>query len=415
MKLAFAPCFSTQRVRRMENIVMETAHKLTGVLRDHITPDHGSGGEASCPTILNIIDWNTRATLDIIGRVAFNYDFRLGESDAAKRICRAWTHQVMLGTTLGGFVAPLVLRALPFILSLPFGYTKAQGDVKLCVQEIGKDMVKKRIADLGDSTVDDVLFGSIVVACRGKDGQVSIDRVLDHITTFILAGHETTALTLSHTIYALAQHPAVQNELRAELESFGHEPTFDDFHDNKQLKMLDAVMKEGMRLFPPAPLGDQIAMEDDIIPLGRPVRTKDGSHIHSIHIRKGQIIAIPRIAINMRRSLWGPDGTEFMPARWLKMANDAYPKAMMSGWNNLSTFSEGGHMCLGYRLAVFEFKAILYALVKTFKFDRVDGIKIQNKRSTGLHPTVIENSGEASHITMDEPWLPVKVSLVTPH
>ena len=102
----------------------------------------------------------------------------------------------------------------------------------------------------------------------------------------------------------------------------------------------------------------------------------------------------------------------FKPSRWFETSKDALPRATNSGWNNLDTFSEGAHMCLGYRLAVFEFKMILCILLRTFKFERVEGVKILNKFAATLQPKVIENNGDGKHIVMDGPWLPVKVSLV---
>ncbi|KAF8339837.1 uncharacterized protein EI90DRAFT_3012766 [Cantharellus anzutake] len=215
---------------------------------------------------------------------AFNYDFRLGESGEAKRIFRTLVHQVILGMH-----DPNWLR-----------------------------LVKKRIAELGDSTADNVLSDSI--ECYNRNGQASIDEVLDHVHPDAYdLGHNPHLCRTGNDGYNTELHdtrssaaPSVQDELWAEFEVF-------------------ELTKKSTRLFPPRPSGDQIAVEADVIPLGQPIHTKDGTQIHSIRIHKGQ----------------GPDGTEFIPARWLKTAiRTTHPEATVSGWNNLSTFGEGRHVSL---------------------------------------------------------------------
>ncbi|KAF8332754.1 cytochrome P450 [Cantharellus anzutake] len=412
MRATLAPCFSAARVRLMESAVLDSAHKLVDALRDHISQPRRVG---CIPNIVNIMEWTSKATLDVIGRVGFGYDFRFGESSGAKDIFRLWKEQSMLGMTFVGFATPLVLRAFPSIASLPVGSIRKQGEIKLRVGEIGKDIVESKIVQLRDKQeglTDDDLLGYLVRMCCESDGSVSRRDILDHITTFIMVGQETTAGALNYILHALAQHTDIQDELRAELEVFGREPTYDDFQNKEQLKLLDSVTKEGMRLFPPAPHTERVAIEDDVVPLGQPVRTADGSYLHSLRICKGQVLFIPRLSLNTHCGTWGLDGKVFRPSRWLATGKDAPPRATLTGWNNIDTFSEGAHMCLGYRLAVFEVKAVLCALLKTFRFEQVTGVKIVNKFSATLQPQVVENSGEAREIVMNEPWLPVKVTPV---
>jgi cytochrome P450 len=68
--------------------------------------------------------------------------------------------------------------------------------------------------------------------------------IYDHIVTFIVAGHETTASATAFTLWTLATHQDIQNKLRDELLSFQGEPTYDDFVNPDTFPLLDAVCKE---------------------------------------------------------------------------------------------------------------------------------------------------------------------------
>lgn len=79
--------------------------RLAAEINSSTDPKHGAK--------LNILEWTGRATLDIIGRFAFDYDFESGESDAAKAIQRSWKEQVDIGFQMAGFIVS-ALRRLEF-------------------------------------------------------------------------------------------------------------------------------------------------------------------------------------------------------------------------------------------------------------------------------------------------------------
>lgn len=59
------------------------------------------------------------------------------------------------------------------------------------------------------------------------------------------------------------------------------------------------------------------------------------------------------------KSVWGEDATEFRPERWLDASRLPSTEDTPPGWNGLMTFSAGPRICIGYRLAVLEFKVSL--------------------------------------------------------
>src|SRR5207253_1190963 len=103
----------------------------------------------------------------------------------------------------------------------------------------------------GEPAGDDLL--SRLLAARDEDGSRMSDQQLrDELVTLFLAGHETTALALSFSFYLLAQHPDAEARLAAELGDVlhGRPPTAADV---PRLRYAEWVVKESMRLYPPAP------------------------------------------------------------------------------------------------------------------------------------------------------------------
>ncbi|KAF8302626.1 cytochrome P450 [Clavulina sp. PMI_390] len=398
MAKALAGCFSGERVRGMADVVGECAEKLSESLRSHIAAESSEGNEG---TLMNVIGWPSRATLDIIGKIGFDHDFQCGESREAKEIIRLWKEQCELAITFPGFLAPILLRAFPIINQLlPKKVKESQEATKLCVRELAADLVKEEL-ELDAATSDSATNGqqqegtkqrnegnllSYLIRASKQDGKgVNVDELLDHIATFVLVGHETSAGVVSHTLHALAENQSAQSALRAELTAAGFVagssklkmPTFEDLMGDN-LPYLDAVAKEGLRMFVPPAQTERIALEDDVIPLGTPIVGADGKVLESVRVKKGQMILVSWGSINTNGRTWGPTGSQFRPERWLA-SEQPTPRATLGGFQHIGTFSEGPRICLGYRLAVLEVKMLLLTLVRDFQFAAVEKVPVVPK------------------------------------
>ncbi|WP_017655513.1 cytochrome P450 [Fortiea contorta] len=116
---------------------------------------------------------------------------------------------------------------------------------------------------------------SMLLQVRDENGVGMSDRQLrDEVMTLFLAGHETTALTLSWTWYLLSQHPEVEHKLQAELETVlgGRTPAIADL---PQLTYTEKVIMEVMRLYPPVwAMARKVLHECEIA--GYPLKAGDG-------------------------------------------------------------------------------------------------------------------------------------------
>jgi cytochrome P450 len=104
--------------------------------------------------------------------------------------------------------------------------------------------------------------------------------IISEFPTFLVVGHETTSTTTAWGLFALTQNQEVQDKLRKELLAVGTDnPTMDELN---ALPYLDAVVREILRLYPPLASTMRCAAKDDIIPLGEPVKDKNGNVLDGI-------------------------------------------------------------------------------------------------------------------------------------
>lgn len=171
----------------------------------------------------------------------------------------------------------------------------------------------------------------------------------DNLLTFIVAGHETTALTLAWSMYLVAFDQEVQDAARAEAQAVlsGRAATGDDV---AKLPLIRQIIDEALRLYPPAGIVSRTAMANDVLG-GRAVR-------------KGDTVMLPIYALHRSKLLWNePDA--FRPSRFAdRKAIDRYAYL---------PFGDGPRICIGASFALQEAVIILATLLSRFKVRPVPG------------------------------------------
>ncbi|TGO49923.1 hypothetical protein BCON_0196g00150 [Botryotinia convoluta] len=147
----------------------------------------------------------------------------------------------------------------------------------------------------------------------------SRDDLRNQILHVLLAGHESSAITIGNAIFHLCRNPEMWKKLRSEILSEGDKPF--TFESLKNLHYLQYVIKETLRLHPVAPTNTRIALQDTILPTrGGPQGTSP------IFVKKGQIVFASFHALHMLAPCFQPDPDIFRPERW---------ETVRPGWNYL--------------------------------------------------------------------------------
>lgn len=192
---------------------------------------------------------------------------------------------------------------------------------------------------------DDLL--SRLVTAQDDDGMRMTDRQLrDEAMTLYLAGHETTALTLSWSWYLLSQHPRVEEKLAAEWQRVldGRTPTPDDLAN---LPYTEAVITEAMRVYPPVYLIGREATRD--LELG------------GYRVKRGTTVFMSQW-VNHRDPQHFPDPEVFRPERWEDGLAKRLPKYAYY------PFGGGPRVCIGNTFALMEAAILLAAVGQRYRF-----------------------------------------------
>jgi cytochrome P450 len=206
-------------------------------------------------------------------------------------------------------------------------------------------IIARRRAE-GGSPAD--LLGRLLLARHPDTNEPMSDAlVISNLLTLLEAGHETTANALTWTLYLLARAPAWQQRVLEEIREVAGDNPIDASHI-PQLAITQRVLKETMRLYPPAPV---IARE--------PVQTLS---IGGVSIPAGSQIIIPIFAIHRHRKLW-TDPDRFDPDRFLPRAEAGRPRTQYM------PFGGGPRVCIGAQFAMTEATALLATFVRAAHFD----------------------------------------------
>ncbi|KAL2269467.1 hypothetical protein VTJ83DRAFT_1651 [Remersonia thermophila] len=178
--------------------------------------------------------------------------------------------------------------------------------------------------------------------------------VVDQVLSILLAGRDTTASALSSVLYFLARAPEAVEKLRREIQTVREdEPSREQL---KQLRYLNNVIREALRLFSPVPINARSARRETVLPRGG---GPDGRQ--PILVPKGTPVRWSTHAMHRDKAIWGPDADEFRPERW---EGDLRP-----GWEYIP-FSGGPRICLGQQFALMQ---IAYTIFRLFReFQRID-------------------------------------------
>ncbi|BEI84453.1 hypothetical protein CcaverHIS002_0410570 [Cutaneotrichosporon cavernicola] len=266
---------------------------------------------------------------------------------------------------------------LPVLDKIPTQSRRVIGEVRGQMERLSDTLVAQRMQVGTDAGAKDLL--SLLVkgntATKG-DQHLSNDE--------LFAGSTTTAATISFILFELAKLPEWQEKLRAEVLASDECPPFEVIN---ALPLLDAVIRETLRLHPPASCTCRAATKDMVLPLSKSIPLKDGRVIDALPVRKGSYFFISMVCLNRLKEIWGDDAEDFNPARH---ADPALPRMQVPGvWGNVSSFISGPHACIGYRLAILEIKVVLYTLLRSFEFDLLPSKPdIQHFSSLATQPQV---------------------------
>jgi cytochrome P450 len=273
-------------------------------------------------------------TLRIVVQALFSV-----ESDEIGKVSAAMN--VMMRNSTGiRLLLPPVARFLPTPGMISFRRAVRQLD----------EMVYRIIATRRANERDTGDLLSMLMQARDEDGGRMNDKQLrDEVMTFLLAGHETTALTLSWTWHLLSQNPDAEAQLHGELDEIlaGRTPEFSDL---PKLQYTERVVKESMRLYPPAWSLARTVIEE--------------FEIGGYRIPAGANVVMSQWVMH-RDARYFPDPEKFDPGRWQPERAQKLPRFAYF------PFGGGPRQCIGASFAMMEAALLLATVAQRFSMRTV--------------------------------------------
>jgi len=330
------PAFHRQRINAYGEVMVEYGERLISTWQENEVRD--------------IHRDMMRLTLEVVVKTLFNADV----SDEADKV----------GRVLSEMVKPFASQAtLKWILDnrLP---TPTHRRFNAAAREIDS-IVYRIISDRRSSRSDQGDLLSMLLAAHDEDGSQMTDRQLrDEVMTLFLAGHETTALTLSWAWYLLAKNPQAEKKFHDELDDVlgGRAPTVADL---PRLKYTEMIAKESMRLYPPA------------FGVGR--EAIGNCEIGGYRVRAGSQLFMFQWAVQRDPRYFEEPG-RFHPERWTEEFTNALPKYAYF------PFGGGPRVCIGSYFAMMEVIMLLATIGRKFRFTLLPDHAVSLMPAMSLRP-----------------------------
>nr|QEP49721.1 11-oxo-beta-amyrin 30-oxidase [Inonotus obliquus] len=379
---ALTPAFSNAAIRSLTPVFFDSAYKVKTAWDTLVMSSNTD------EAIINVQKWMNCVALDSIGIAGFGHEFGAlhGEHSAVEEVFDSFGSAPPMAMII------LLLGALlPIILRIPDRRTRMIKKLHKTMEEVSEQLLERsrneKAVGGGATDTSRSLMGSLLKA-ENADSELRLEpeEVLAQMKVLILAGYETTSVSLTWALIELSLHTDKQDKLRAELAEFtSKDPTYDQL--TNELPYLDSVTREIIRLHPPVGQTGRVAKYDDVIPLSNPITTASGEKVDHITVAQGSAVMVPIRAINRSEEIWGPDAKEFKPERWLDNEAGLTSKAKeIQGYHHILSFIDGPRTCLGRAFAIAEFKSVLSVLIRNYVFEMRDGPETKIDTITTILP-----------------------------
>jgi cytochrome P450 len=285
-------------------------------------------------------------TLDVLGKCIFGHEFN-SVIDHSQKELNAYHNLIESLMDVKSVVAILFLSK--FSSFIPF-LSKLSDNIKLFnslvsnLIEVSKEKLK--------SGKDPEFMLDFMVKSTFEDETMNVEELKSNIFAFFVAGHETTATTLGFIIQLLAKHPKIQEKARKEISELCQTEEDVNYENSKKMNYLLMIIKETMRMFPPASVIQREVTQD--------------VEIGGYNVPKGAFAVVNVFSLHYNKEVY-KNPHEFRPERWEEESISNF------AW---IPFSVGSRVCIGNNFSLLEQKIFLATMLRNFKWSLTDSNEI---------------------------------------
>jgi cytochrome P450 len=269
----------------------------------------------------------SRVTLRIVGRLLFGADVE-----------RAVPVVAYAFPVLGEHARQRAYNPLPPPRGWPLPANRRAARAQTAVYGVCEELIAERRA--ADAPGDDLI--GLLIAARDGDEALDDTEIRDQVLIFLLAGHDTTAIALTFALHLLGHHRDAQERVREEVAAVAGDRT-PGAADVERLAYATMVLKEAMRLYPPA------------WGVGR--RAGDGDELLGHTLRPGADVLVSPWVTHRHPEFWD-DPLRFDPERFAPEAEAARHR------HAYFPFGAGPRACIGQYFSMLEAAILLAVIVR---------------------------------------------------
>jgi cytochrome P450/NADPH-cytochrome P450 reductase len=310
---------------------------------------------------IDVVHDMTALTLDTIGLCGFDYRF----NSFYRR-----DYHPFVESLVRSLETIMMIRGLPMEnLWMQKRRRDLAGDVAFMNKMVDEIVAERRKNAEAAADKKDMLGAMMTGVDRVTGEQLDDVNIRYQINTFLIAGHETTSGLLSCTLYALLKHPEVLRKAYEEVDrvlgpDLNVKPTYQQV---TQLTCITQILKEALRLWPPAPAYGISPLNDETI---------GGKY----KLKKNTFITVLVLALHRDPSVWGPNPDAFDPENFSREAEAARP---INAWK---PFGNGQRACIGRGFAMHEAALAIGMILQRFKLIDVNRYQMHLKETLTIKP-----------------------------
>jgi len=310
---------------------------------------------------IDVVHDMTALTLDTIGLCGFDYRF----NSFYRR-----DYHPFVESLVRSLETIMMIRGLPMEnLWMQKRRRNLARDVAFMNKMVDEIVAERRKNAAAAEDKKDMLGAMMTGIDRLTGEQLDDVNIRYQINTFLIAGHETTSGLLSCTLYALLKHPDILKKAYAEVDrvlgpDLDARPTYQQV---TQLTYITQILKEALRLWPPAPAYGIAPLQDETI---------GGKY----RLKKNTFITVLVLALHRDPSVWGPNPDAFDPENFSREAEAARP---INAWK---PFGNGQRACIGRGFAMHEAALAIGMILQRFKLIDVNRYQMVLKETLTIKP-----------------------------
>ena len=244
----------------------------------------------------------------------------------------------------------------PMPINVPTPANLKLRKIRQMMEQLIERMVESKRDPQGEIKDEGDLLSMLMLSKYEDGSALTREHIMDELITLFVAGHETTSNAMTWALHLLAEHPDSQDRLAAELqEVLGDRPL--RFEDLDKLVYTEMVIKEAMRLFPPAWTLSNREVAQEI-------------ELKGYHFPKGKVLFIAPYAFHHCERYF-PNAKRFDPERF----SEAREKSIYR--HAYIPFGSGPRVCIGNSFAMMEAKVVLASVIRRYQVESLENQKIK--------------------------------------